>query len=384
MPWPTDRDTELFDVIDREVERQNTGIQLIASENFTSPAVMEAVGSVLTNKYSEGYPGKRYYGGNEVVDEVEDLARRAGHARCSAPSTPTCSPTRAPTPTSPCTWPCSSRRHGAGPAASTTAATSPTARRSTSQRQLLQLRDLRRHAESDERIDFDQIRDLALEHRPKMIVAGATAYPRIDRPRALPGDRRRGGRPVHVRRRPHRRPDRRRRPPQPGAVRRHRHLHHPQDPARPARRLHPQHAPSTPRRSTRRCSPACRAARSSTSIAGKAVAFREAAQPELRRLRRADRRQRAGPRRGARGPRLPPRLRRHRQPPDAGRPAAVRRRADRQGGPDRPRRAPASPSTRTPCPTTRAARSSPRACASARRRSPPRAWRSRRWRRSPA
>ncbi|MEI2698343.1 MAG: serine hydroxymethyltransferase [Microthrixaceae bacterium] len=75
MPWPTDNDTELFAAIDREVERQNTGIQLIASENFTSPAVMRAVGSVLTNKYSEGYPGKRYYGGNEFVDEVEDLAR---------------------------------------------------------------------------------------------------------------------------------------------------------------------------------------------------------------------------------------------------------------------------------------------------------------------
>src|SRR5204863_607636 len=68
-------DRELFDILDRELERQNTTIQLIASENFTSPAVMAAQGSVLTNKYSEGYPGKRYYGGNFVVDEVENLAR---------------------------------------------------------------------------------------------------------------------------------------------------------------------------------------------------------------------------------------------------------------------------------------------------------------------
>ncbi len=75
MPWPTERDSEIFDLIDREVERQNTGVQLIASENFTSPAVMEAVGSVLTNKYSEGYPSKRYYGGNQIVDDIEDLAR---------------------------------------------------------------------------------------------------------------------------------------------------------------------------------------------------------------------------------------------------------------------------------------------------------------------
>src|ERR671920_753745 len=77
MPFPSDTtpDTELFDLIAQEVERQVTGLQLIASENFTSPAVMAAVGSVLTNKYSEGYPGKRYYGGNAVVDEVEEVAR---------------------------------------------------------------------------------------------------------------------------------------------------------------------------------------------------------------------------------------------------------------------------------------------------------------------
>ena len=69
-------DPEIADVVRREVERQNTTIQLIASENFTSPAVMAAQGSVLTNKYSEGYPHKRYYGGNYVVDDAEDLARR--------------------------------------------------------------------------------------------------------------------------------------------------------------------------------------------------------------------------------------------------------------------------------------------------------------------
>ena len=62
----------VLDLITKEEIRQNTTFQLIASENFTSPAVMEATGSVLTNKYSEGYPGKRYYGGNMVVDEIED------------------------------------------------------------------------------------------------------------------------------------------------------------------------------------------------------------------------------------------------------------------------------------------------------------------------
>ena len=69
------RDTTIFDLIAQEKQRQINGIELIASENFASPQVMEAQGSVLTNKYAEGYPGKRYYGGCEIVDVVEDLAR---------------------------------------------------------------------------------------------------------------------------------------------------------------------------------------------------------------------------------------------------------------------------------------------------------------------
>ena len=68
------RDTRIFELIEEEKERQINGIELIASENFTSPQVMEAAGSVLTNKYAEGYPGKRYYGGCEVVDKIEQLA----------------------------------------------------------------------------------------------------------------------------------------------------------------------------------------------------------------------------------------------------------------------------------------------------------------------
>lgn len=68
------RDTEIFHLIDQEKKRQVEGIELIASENFASPQVMEAAGSVLTNKYAEGLPGKRYYGGCEVVDEIETLA----------------------------------------------------------------------------------------------------------------------------------------------------------------------------------------------------------------------------------------------------------------------------------------------------------------------
>src|SRR6266568_3030241 len=68
-------DPEIYDAIQHEVERQNTRLELIASENFTSEAVLEATGSVFTNKYAEGYPGKRYYGGCEFTDIVETLAR---------------------------------------------------------------------------------------------------------------------------------------------------------------------------------------------------------------------------------------------------------------------------------------------------------------------
>ena len=68
------RDKQIFDLIEEEKHRQLNGIELIASENFVSDDVMNAMGSVLTNKYAEGLPGKRYYGGCEVVDKVESLA----------------------------------------------------------------------------------------------------------------------------------------------------------------------------------------------------------------------------------------------------------------------------------------------------------------------
>ena len=87
-------DPEIFQTIHREVARQNSGLELIASENFVSLAVLEAAGTVLTNKYAEGYPGRRYYGGCEEVDVAESLAM------------PTSSRTRGRRPT----WRCSSPR----------------------------------------------------------------------------------------------------------------------------------------------------------------------------------------------------------------------------------------------------------------------------------
>ncbi|HEY8059285.1 MAG TPA: serine hydroxymethyltransferase [Acidimicrobiales bacterium] len=176
MPWPAPHDKELFELIDREVDRQNTTIQLIASENFASPAVLEATGSVLTDKYSEGYPTKRYYGGNEVIDEVEDLARERVKVLFGAEY--------------------ANVQPHAGANANMAAYLATLEPGDT----VLGLRlDQGGHlthgspvnasgrlfnfvsyglTPSDERIDFDQVRDLALEHRPKMIVAGATAYPR--------------------------------------------------------------------------------------------------------------------------------------------------------------------------------------------------------------
>ena len=75
MSHLSDQDPELFKILEREINREESTLELIASENFTSQAVMEMAGSVMTNKYAEGYPGKRYYGGCEFVDEAENLAR---------------------------------------------------------------------------------------------------------------------------------------------------------------------------------------------------------------------------------------------------------------------------------------------------------------------
>jgi len=183
MPWPTDRDTEVFDLVDNERERQNTTLQLIASENFASPAVLEASGSVLTNKYSEGYPGKRYYGGNVHIDVVEDIARDrvkklfgADHANVQPHSGSNANmgvylALLEPgdkvlgmsldhgghlTHGSPVNF--SGKLYNFVPYGVTA---------------------------SDERIDYDEIRDVAQAEKPKMILAGATAYPRIIDPEPL-------------------------------------------------------------------------------------------------------------------------------------------------------------------------------------------------------
>jgi len=176
MTWPTDRDTEVFDLIDREVERQNTTLQLIASENFTSPAVMEATGSVFTNKYSEGYPGKRYYGGNEIVDVVEDIARErvkalfgAEHANVQPHSGANANMAVYLGLLNPGdTVMGLSLDHGGHLTHGSPVNASGILYRFVAYGV----------SPVDERIDYDQVRDIALAERPKMIIAGATAYAR--------------------------------------------------------------------------------------------------------------------------------------------------------------------------------------------------------------
>jgi glycine hydroxymethyltransferase len=176
MTWPADRDTELFAIIDAEVERQNTTLQLIASENFASPAVMEATGSVLTNKYSEGYPGKRYYGGNEVIDQAEDLSRDRAKALFGAEYANV-------QPHSGANANLAVYHALLEPGDTVLGLRLDQGGHLTHGSPVNASGRLYRFVSygvtpSDERIDFDQVRDLALAERPKLIVAGATAYPR--------------------------------------------------------------------------------------------------------------------------------------------------------------------------------------------------------------
>ena len=185
MPFPSDTtpDTEVFGLIDREVERQCTGLQLIASENFTSPAVMKAVGSALTNKYAEGYPGKRYYGGNAIVDDIEALAIErvkrlfgADHANVQPHSGANANM---------CAY------QAVLDAGDTVLGLSLDHGGHLTHGSPVNASGKLYHfvaykvTPGDERIDMDQVRDLAIEHRPKLIVAGTTSYPRRLDPQAF-------------------------------------------------------------------------------------------------------------------------------------------------------------------------------------------------------
>ena len=175
-------DPEIFGLVQRERVRQVDGLELIASENYTSAAVQQAAGSILTNKYAEGYPGRRYYGGCEVVDDIETIARNracelygAEHANVQPHSGSQANAAVFMTVLEPGdTFLAMDLNHGGH----------------LTHGMRLNFSGKIYNAvhygvrESDQRIDFDQVAALAREHKPKMIIAGASAYPReIEHPK---------------------------------------------------------------------------------------------------------------------------------------------------------------------------------------------------------
>jgi glycine hydroxymethyltransferase len=172
-----DRDPEVRDAVRAELVRQRRTLEMIASENFTSPAVLEAVGSVLTNKYAEGYPGRRYYGGCEYVDVVESLAREraqalfgAEHANVQPHSGSTANMTAY----------FSVMNHGDRILGMNLAHGGHLTHghKVNFSGRFFEVHQYGVGKETG-RIDYDQLRDRALEVRPKVIIAGASAYPRI-------------------------------------------------------------------------------------------------------------------------------------------------------------------------------------------------------------
>lgn len=173
----TVRDSALFNLVEQEFVRQRDGLELIASENFTSQQVMEAVGSVLTNKYAEGYPGKRYYGGCEVIDQVEQLAiDRAkelfGAAWANVQPHSGSSANLAVY--------FALLEHGDTIMGMDLSHGGHLTHGSPVNFSGIQYNVVGYQVDAEtEQLDYDAIRELALEHRPKLLIAGASAYSRI-------------------------------------------------------------------------------------------------------------------------------------------------------------------------------------------------------------
>ena len=170
-------DEEIYSLIEKEKNRQQKGIELIASENFTSQAVMEAMGSYLTNKYAEGYPGKRYYGGCYIVDEVEDLARKRAlelfggeHVNVQPHSGSQANMAVYFTVLKPGDTILGMDLSNGGHLTHG----SPV----NFSGKLFNVVSYKVNKET-EMLDYEEIRKIALECKPKLIVAGASAYPRV-------------------------------------------------------------------------------------------------------------------------------------------------------------------------------------------------------------
>jgi len=176
MNFIEQQDPEVWSLIQSEIDRQQDGLEMIASENYTSPAVMQAAGSVLTNKYAEGLPGRRYYGGCEFVDEIENLARDrakelfgADYANVQPHSGSQANTAVYMTVLQPGDTVLGlDLAHGGHLTHGMKLNVSG---------KLYQFMSYGVDREN-QRIDFDQVATLAREHKPKMIVAGASAYPR--------------------------------------------------------------------------------------------------------------------------------------------------------------------------------------------------------------
>ncbi|MQA12857.1 MAG: serine hydroxymethyltransferase [Pseudonocardiaceae bacterium] len=173
----TSTDPEIADIVLAELDRLRGGLQLIASENLTSPAVLAALGSTLSNKYAEGYPGRRYYGGCAEVDKAEELANARARELFVAEHANT-------QPHSGASANLAVYAAFCQPGDKVLAMSLPHgghlthgAKVSFSGKWFTPVPYSVR--EDSELIDYDQVRELALEHRPKLIIAGATAYPRL-------------------------------------------------------------------------------------------------------------------------------------------------------------------------------------------------------------
>jgi glycine hydroxymethyltransferase len=174
-------DGELAEILNLEIRRQTTSLQMIASENFASKAVLEAASSILTNKYSEGYPGKRYYGGNIHVDKVEDLARHrlaklfnADHANVQPHAGANANAASYLAVLKPGDTVLAMRLDQGGHLTHGSPVNF-----SGQYFNFVSYGVTKADGDRGERIDLENLEALAREHRPKLIVVGATAYPRI-------------------------------------------------------------------------------------------------------------------------------------------------------------------------------------------------------------
>ena len=169
-----EQDSEVYNIIEKEKRRQKDGLEMIPSENYTSPEVMEAMGSILTNKYSEGYAGKRYYGGNEFIDQIENLAIKRAKKIFGVPHANVQPYSGSPANFAVYMATCK-------PGDTIMGLALPEGGHLTHGWKVsataIFYKSIQYHVREDGRIDMDEVSRLAKEHKPKLIWAGATAYP---------------------------------------------------------------------------------------------------------------------------------------------------------------------------------------------------------------